>query len=103
MHLDQITVRRFTESQPMGDTYRFNLVVAVAVAALLTGGCATEFKPLQFPDPVVLQQPTGGMAVVYIMRTAHDSPTVDVFLNGVRTAQLPKESYAILELIDPAL
>ena len=38
------------------------------------------------------------MAVVYIMRTAHDSPTVGVFLNGVRTAQLPKESYAILQL-----
>lgn len=98
MRLRPTTDCRFAEPQTKAVICRLNLAIAFAMATMLTGGCASEFKPLQFPDPVVLKEPKEEMAVVYIMRTAHDSPTVDVFLNGVRTAQLPKESYAILQL-----
>ena len=98
MRLHPTTDCRFAEPQTKAPRARLNLALAVAIATMLTGGCASEFKPLQFPDPVVLLEPKEGMAIVYIMRTAHDSPTVGVFLNGARTAQLPKESYAILQL-----
>jgi hypothetical protein len=71
----------------------FSLSLLVLVAA-----CATDFKPLKFPDPVPLVTPGEGMAVVYLMRTPHDSAQVDVFLNGTRTATLPRETYAVLML-----
>lgn len=68
------------------------------LAAVLLPSCASEFKLLQFPEPAVLLQTAKGLAIVYVLRTAHDSQAVDIYLDGIRTAQLPKETYTVLML-----
>jgi hypothetical protein len=75
---------------------RRRLVLALAA---LAAGCASEFKPLKFPDPVPLVNPASGMGVVYFIRTANDNASINIFLNGLRTVVLPKETYTAVQLL----
>jgi len=66
----------------------------LAFPASFIAACASrEFKPLEFPDPVRLQDPLPGQAFVYLLRAPHDPPALTVFVNKVKVAVLPRETY----------
>lgn len=70
----------------------------IAAASLGLAACARDFKPLEFAPSVALQDAPPGQAVVYLLRTPHDSDSVTVFLNGRRVAVLPAETYTAVRL-----
>ena len=70
---------------------------ALVLPLLLVASCAKDFQPLKFNDTVLLVPPEG-KAIVYLLRVPHENLTVEVLLNGTRTAVLPKETYTILSL-----
>jgi hypothetical protein len=60
----------------------------------LIAACASrDFKPLEFPEPVKLQDPLPGQAFVYLLRAPHDPPAVSVYVNKAKIAVLPRETY----------
>ena len=64
-------------------------------------GCATTEHPPEYykpPPPVALQDPPPGMAVVYLIRTPHDSQTVVVHVAGMAPFLLPPETHTVLLL-----
>ena len=64
-------------------------------------GCATTEHPPEYykpPPPVALQDPPPGMAVVYLIRTPHDSQTVVVHVAGMAPFSLPPETHTVLLL-----
>ena len=67
--------------------------------SLLAAGCtSTEFKPLTFPDSVVLQEAPPEMAIVYLIRAPHDSATLPVYIDERKVVVLPPASYSVVVL-----
>jgi hypothetical protein len=72
----------------------------VAAGAAVAGCASTEFKPLAFAPNVVLQDPLPGKAIVYVLRTPHDRPALDVYLGDRKVASLGPSTYTVLS-VDP--
>jgi hypothetical protein len=63
-------------------------------------GCASEHPPEYFkpPPPVALRDAPPGMSVVYLIRTPHDSQTIEVQIQGMKAFVLPPETHTVLLL-----
>ena len=73
--------------------------LALSALSLFVAGCASsEFKALNFPDPVVLQDAPPDGAVVYLIRAPHDSATLPVYVNDRLVVVLPPASYSLVLL-----
>lgn len=72
---------------------------ALAIAVVLSlGACASEFKPLEFPPPVPLQDPEPGRAVLYLLRVPDDPAAVTVYLDRVPVAVMPRDTHTVVHL-----
>jgi hypothetical protein len=73
---------------------------ALALTLSIVLGCASEHPPEYFkpPPPVALHDPPPGMSVVYLIRTPHDSQTVEVQVQGIKPFALPPEAHTVLLL-----
>lgn len=70
----------------------------VAAAGAMAGCASTEVKPLAFAPNVVLQDPLPGKAIVYLLRTPHDRPTLEVYLGDRKVASLGPSTYTVLSV-----
>ena len=71
----------------------------VALIPLSIAGCAArEFRPLEFSEPVLLQDPLPGKAVIYLLRAPNDPVSLSILVGGRLVAELPPSTYTLISL-----
>jgi hypothetical protein len=77
---------------------RETLVALILAVATLVGCSSGPMKPLEFKQPISLQEPLPGQALVYLIRAPHDSAEIEVEFNSAVAAVLPQLTFTAISL-----